>query len=334
MDLTRATVVTREPGKPAQVLVEEVEKRTGVRWPVVAQAPGSGAVVRLERGSGPAEGFSIATEGNTVTVRGNDARGVLFGVGRLLRALEMRRQSVTLSAPLNVTSAPETKLRGHQLGYRPKTNSYDAWDAADVGAVHPRPGGLRHQRHRADSAALGRRRRQPALPAAADRDDGRHVAICDDYGLDVWIWYPAMDKDYADPETVESALAEWGEVFKQLPRIDAVFVPGGDPGPTPPQAADGAARKAEGQPAQVPSEGADVGLAAGLLAGVAGGVLRHPEAGTGVADRHRLRPAGAGLASAPAPDWSRRAIRSATTPTSRTAGSASSRCRIGTSPSR
>ena len=38
MDLTRATVVTREPGKPAQVLVEEVEKRTGVRW---TQAPGS-----------------------------------------------------------------------------------------------------------------------------------------------------------------------------------------------------------------------------------------------------------------------------------------------------
>ena len=39
MDLTKATVVTREPGKPAQVLVEEVEKRTQVRWPVLAQAP-------------------------------------------------------------------------------------------------------------------------------------------------------------------------------------------------------------------------------------------------------------------------------------------------------
>ena len=29
--------------------------------------------------------------------------------------------------------------------------------------------------------------------------------ICDDYGLDVWIWYPAMDADYADPKTVEHA---------------------------------------------------------------------------------------------------------------------------------
>ena len=58
--------------------------------------------------------------------------------------------------------------------------------------------------------------------------------IAADYGLDVWIWYPAMDADYSDPKTVEHALAEWAEVFKKLPRIDAVFVPGGDPGHTRP----------------------------------------------------------------------------------------------------
>jgi hypothetical protein len=34
---------------------------------------------------------------------------------------------------------------------------------------------------------------------------------------------------------VEAALAEWGEVFQRLPRIDAVFVPGGDPGHTRPK---------------------------------------------------------------------------------------------------
>lgn len=59
--------------------------------------------------------------------------------------------------------------------------------------------------------------------------------LADEYGLDVWIWYPAMDRDYADPKTVASALEEWGEVFRQLPRVDAVFVPGGDPGHTEPK---------------------------------------------------------------------------------------------------
>src|SRR5258708_37479985 len=55
-----------------------------------------------------------------------------------------------------------------------------------------------------------------------------------DYGLDVWIWYPAMDKDYSNPATVEFALKEWAEVFKKLPRVDAVFVPGDDPAHTQP----------------------------------------------------------------------------------------------------
>src|SRR5205085_9984068 len=56
-----------------------------------------------------------------------------------------------------------------------------------------------------------------------------------DYGLDVWVWYPAMDRDYSDPKTVESALTEWAGVFSKLPRLDAVFVPGGDPGHTQPK---------------------------------------------------------------------------------------------------
>jgi hypothetical protein len=59
--------------------------------------------------------------------------------------------------------------------------------------------------------------------------------LAKEYGLECWIWYPAMDPDYANAATVEAALKEWGEVFRQLPRIDAVFVPGGDPGHTEPK---------------------------------------------------------------------------------------------------
>ena len=58
--------------------------------------------------------------------------------------------------------------------------------------------------------------------------------LADDYGLDVWIWYPCLDKDYSDPKTVQFALGEQEAVFKKLPRIDAVFFPGGDPGDTRP----------------------------------------------------------------------------------------------------
>jgi hypothetical protein len=59
--------------------------------------------------------------------------------------------------------------------------------------------------------------------------------LADSYGLDVWVWYPALDQDYTDPATIDSALREWGAVFSRLSRIDAVFVPGGDPGRTEPK---------------------------------------------------------------------------------------------------
>ncbi len=40
--------------------------------------------------------------------------------------------------------------------------------------------------------------------------------IADAYGLDVWIWYPAMDRDYSDPDDGASPRCdEWGEVFAQ-----------------------------------------------------------------------------------------------------------------------
>jgi hypothetical protein len=42
--------------------------------------------------------------------------------------------------------------------------------------------------------------------------------------------YPVVDDDELDERTIKRALAERDEVFRKLPRIDVVFVPGGDPG--------------------------------------------------------------------------------------------------------
>src|SRR5204862_1081964 len=98
-----------------------------------------------------------------------------------------------------------------------------------------------------DLAIFGTNTVELIPPRSDDADDSPHFPLppmqmmiemsrlANDYGLDVWIWYPAMDRDYSDPKTVEFALKEWGEVFRQLPRIDAVFVPGGDPGHTEPK---------------------------------------------------------------------------------------------------
>ncbi len=240
LNLTRCVVIypstfSGPEKKAVAMLLDEVEKRTHIRWPT-GPAGGPAAVVQVDRsGSGPAEGYSIRIEGRTVRVAGNDARGVLFGVGRLLRLLHMRPGSVTISDHYEFATAPRYPLRGHQLGYRPKTNSYDGWNVA------------MWEQYIRDLAVFGANAVELIPPRSDDDATSPHFPLpplemmiamsrlLNDYGLDVWIWYPAMDRDYSDPKTVEFALEEWGEVFRKLPRIDAVFVPGGDPGHTQPR---------------------------------------------------------------------------------------------------
>src|ERR1700691_4712945 len=77
-----------------------------------------------------ADGYRVQSIGNTIVIAGNDPRGVLFGAGWLLRQLRMERDTIESPDSLKIATAPKYPLRGHQLGYRPKTNSYDGWSVA------------------------------------------------------------------------------------------------------------------------------------------------------------------------------------------------------------
>jgi hypothetical protein len=238
LDLTNAHLITpsqlsKQEIKAIEMLRDEVEKRALIRFPLGDQ--GEGPAIIMSRVRGLAEGYSLKTGDGRVSLAVNDARGMLFGIGRLLREMHMRRGRITVADGLNITSAPKYALRGHQLGYRPKTNSYDGWSVA-----------LWEQYIR-DLAVFGTNAAELIPPRSDDARDSplfplppmqmmvEMSRLLDEYGLDVWIWYPALDKDYSDPKTVEFALNEWGAVFQKLPRIDAVFVPGGDPGHTQPR---------------------------------------------------------------------------------------------------
>ena len=266
IDLSRAVVVVPDglsgpENKAVRLLIEEVRARSGVTWDVSLRWPNSAVPIvaigpdRLLRSEmspvrelisalvaaeNARDGFRIRTlDGGrgaaAILVAGNDSRGVLFGVGRLLLTLRMKPGKVMLPESLNLASAPKYPLRGHQLGYRPKTNSYDAWDLAQW------------ERYIRELAVFGTNAIELIPPRSDDDADSPHFpmpplemmagmsGLCADYGLDVWIWYPAMDADYSDTGTVEHAIQEWGDVFKKLPRVDAVFVPGGDPGHTRPK---------------------------------------------------------------------------------------------------
>ncbi len=257
MDLTNAIVHAartrdRTFDKALNVLVEEVSRRTGT--PVKIQRTSflpdytlaiinrnedsrkrltSMAEQIKNRPAPDREGFHLQVSSlptPAVLMQGKDSRGALYGIGRLLRAATLKKGVFTLPLFNAVNQAPCYPLRGHQLGYRPKTNAYDAWSVGQF------------EQYIRELALFGANCIEIMPPATDDDPSSSHMQlstmgmmteqsrIAAAYGLDVWIWYPNMTKDYDRPEVIERELAERDQVFSRLVKLDAVFVPGGDPG--------------------------------------------------------------------------------------------------------
>ncbi|MHC4708784.1 MAG: alpha-glucuronidase family glycosyl hydrolase, partial [Planctomycetota bacterium] len=202
--------------KAVAVLQEEIQKRTGItpqttkNWPqdkaVIAVGPQS----QISQFAGPlssdlssvvvpgAEGFYVSVRSEpriAAVIVGKDSRGVLYGIGKLLRKMDLRTGNIRVPDGLTITTAPKYWLRGHQLGYRPKTNAYDAWSPAQ------------YDQYIRELALFGTNAIEIIPPVSDDDYLSRHMKdpmemmirhseIIDSYGLDVWIWYPNVGKDY------------------------------------------------------------------------------------------------------------------------------------------
>lgn len=267
VDLKNASIVV-SPGIPmpmretaAQVLAEEVEKRTGI---VLKQAGGTATVARAQKAqaaivlalssdrqvagrnlpagddNGPAsrpEGFRIVTDathqGTTLWVIGADARGVLFGTGHLLRQLKMGKSymgkpQLELTEPLHVATAPAYPIRGHQLGYRSTANTYDAWSVAQFDQY------IRELAIFGSNAVEGIPFHEDEKPSPHFKIPAREMRIrmseiCRKYDIDYWVWTPATF-ELKDQGKRQAELDMHEQFYKECPRLDHIFFPGGDPG--------------------------------------------------------------------------------------------------------
>ena len=252
-NIANLTIVNLERGeklvqRSAEILKEEIEKRSSIKIATANSLPRTvqnSVILCLEK-SVPSpymaqisameaigkEGFKLFKPAgtNVVLVVGACPRGVLYGVGKLLRMMEIRQAGIVLPEPLKLATTPVSTLRGHQIGFRPKTNAYDAWTVEQMDTYFR------------DMAIFGAN----AVEIMPDNTDDDHTGpllklslldmaieqarICDEYGLDVWMWYPNMGKDYTSAEGIKAELEERRNVFSKVSRLDEVFVPGGDPG--------------------------------------------------------------------------------------------------------
>lgn len=246
--------------KPITVLQEEVYKRTGIALAIkhefnTAAAAGESQIVLVTTGNLTSlptnlhtaldrmgtigkDGFKLLIQADTKTlvITGSDARSLLYGVGRLLRKSELRSGCILVPESATISTSPAYSIRGHQLGYRPKTNSYDAFTVPQF------------DQYIRELALFGANSIEIVPPRTDDDATSIHMKldpikmiaeqsrICKSYGLDVWMWYPNMGTDYSNEKTLQEELSEREAVFAAVEKLDAVFVPGGDPGDLEPEA--------------------------------------------------------------------------------------------------
>ena len=259
IDLSSATIVVSKAQaihvRAAEMLEEEIAARSSVEL-VVAEGlagPEVAAIVLGTVDALPPEGFepppSIAVpekaegyaiwvnqggrKAATVFLVGRDDRGVMFAAGRLLRMLRMREGQVFLEDAVAEASAPRYARRGHEVGYRSWSNTYDAWGVEE------------YEQYFRDLIAFGLNtfmltprtrpsKGSPHMTLDTWEMTAELTGLLDSYGLDSWLYIPLLE-DIADEAIEAESLAQRRILFEKCPAISAVFVPGGDPGNTPPE---------------------------------------------------------------------------------------------------
>ena len=263
-DFSRAVILTTGSGehraerKAVMFLHDEVRRRTGLTWQV-AETPYEGVptvVIALpesipaglhlprpaEPPAGSAEGYTLYLEMPTprtprLWLVGNCGRATLFAVGQLLRWLHTARGRATLpdrSPGRLISTSARFPVRGHQLGYRSLPNTYDAWNVAQF------------EQYIRDLLVFGANSvelipalrpdepRTAIMPLSPWEMHIRLSSLLDKYDLDVWIWLPNTDAPPGQPADIARMVADRRRLFESMPRLDHVFVPGGDPGDMPP----------------------------------------------------------------------------------------------------
>ena len=152
IDLGRAVILVNQSkavhARAADMLADEIEKRSGIRLAIVESIPkppvpvieldtieSLPATQKATAVPSKAEGYAIwvdagHTSRRTVFLVGRDDRGVLFAAARLIRVLSFRPGGISVRSDVRIATAPQYPIRGHQFGYRNLNNTSDAWDLA------------------------------------------------------------------------------------------------------------------------------------------------------------------------------------------------------------
>lgn len=215
--------------KAATYFAKELKKRTGKSLPVFEKAPAFPKIIfKSDESIENKDFFNIHQSEGEIIITAKTIRGLIFGYSLFLRKCTFENGVITLIKNISGDYSPQKEIRGHQAGYRTTPNTYDAWsyqqyfqyylDMMAFGSNTVEHNGTKPKENFRN--ALMKYEQEDFLVEAS--------RLADVVDLDVSLW-----QANADYETEEEALKIREQLYSSMPRLNIVFVPGGDPGELP-----------------------------------------------------------------------------------------------------
>ncbi len=168
------------------------------------------------------ENFDIDIKKSEVTFSAHRLRGLIYAYSLFLRKLKLQPDGIEADENIVGKYSPYKKIRGHQLGYRDLNNTYDAWDESQ------------YRRYILDLMMFGTN----TIEGICDGEEQKYLMIlsasqmlssiseiCDELDVDLSVWHPTYSKESNDD--VKEKIDEY---YKNIKKLNTLFIPGGDPG--------------------------------------------------------------------------------------------------------
>lgn len=213
--------------KAANLFAHELLRRTGRIFNVCKTAPSPKISFLSDEKAHDKDTYLIEQSESQITITASGIRGFIFGYSLFLRKSIFKDGKIALTEDLSGKYTPQKTIRGHQIGYNSTPNSYDAWSDEQ------------YYRYILDMAAFGantveltsdpgKEKPNKLLKHGFEELNRLVSSFADTIDIDISLWQP--NRGDATPE---AALARREKIYKELPRLNIVFPPGGDPGNLP-----------------------------------------------------------------------------------------------------
>lgn len=226
-DFSRAILKAPAGSIAASVLTEELQRRTGAKL----NTDQSHTITLATDTSLPKEGYALDATANNIRISARSERGLLYGVGALLTYGTWAPNQFEV-APTKQSSAPTYPLRGHQLGYRSTANSWDAWTVEQYDQYIREL--VLQGVNAIENIPFMDARPSPHFKVERSRMNREISRICQKYNIEYWVWLP-VEFDLNDNSKRAPFLQQFEAMVADMPVLDGVFVPGGDPGHNSPE---------------------------------------------------------------------------------------------------